>query len=72
MVRNYEVFERFPDGSTLWRASVAGIRSAHNTLKELSTETKNECYALNLQTGEIIARFNGDRALRQIPATPLP
>lgn len=55
MIRPYEIFERFSDGSTLWRASAPTVRDARNTLKELSTQTKNECYAMNLQTGEVTA-----------------
>lgn len=57
MTLAYEIFERFSDGSTLWRASVPTVRDARHTLKELSSKTKNECYAINLQTGKLTARM---------------
>ena len=53
MSRTYEIFERFSDGSTLYRASVTGIRSARHRMKELSTKNNNEYYAMNLHTGEV-------------------
>ena len=72
MVGRYELFERFPDNSTLWRACVTGIQSAQHTLMALSAETRNECYAMNLRSGKIIARFNGGRPLGRIPASSSP
>jgi hypothetical protein len=63
MLRNFEIFERFADGATLWRASSTGIQDTQETLTELSKETENECYAMNLQTGKIIARMKNEADL---------
>jgi hypothetical protein len=63
MLPTVEIFEKFSDGSTLWRASVAGIPHAHDVVKEFAIKTKNECYAINCQTGEVIARMKSNMAL---------
>ena len=47
-IRNYDVFEELPDGSTIWRACVFGKGSAELTLRELAKETANKLFALNL------------------------
>ena len=57
----YDIFEQFADGSTLWRDCEIGIQSAQDALNELATHTNNTCYAMNIQTQEIIARVNHER-----------
>jgi hypothetical protein len=34
MRRDYDIFEKFPDGSTLWRACVAGQYEAQRKIAE--------------------------------------
>lgn len=46
---DYDIFEEFADGSTVWRACVLGIASAELRLRELSRESNNKFFALNLQ-----------------------
>jgi hypothetical protein len=58
MIHGYELFERFPDGSTLWRAFAPDLRDAVEMLEDLASNTGNEFYALNIQTGQIMARAN--------------
>jgi len=35
MRREYDLFEKFPDGSTLWRACVTGRYDAQRKIQEL-------------------------------------
>jgi hypothetical protein len=47
--RDYDVFEEYPDGSTVWRGCVFGMGNVELKLRELSKETGNKLFALNLQ-----------------------
>lgn len=47
--RDYDVFEELPDGSTIWRACVFGMRNAELKLRDLARESNNKFFALNLQ-----------------------
>jgi hypothetical protein len=47
--RDYDIFEEFPDGSTVWRACVFGMGNVKLKLQELANETTNKCFALNLR-----------------------
>jgi len=57
--REFDLFERFPDGSLVWRGHASGIENAQLKLKELAKETPNECIAMYLATQQIVARLNG-------------
>lgn len=46
---DYDVFEEFPDGSTIWRACVFGMENVELKLRELAKETTNKFFALSLQ-----------------------
>jgi hypothetical protein len=46
--RDYDVFEEFPDGSTVWRARVFGMGNVELKLRELSKGTSNKLFAINL------------------------
>lgn len=48
MRRDYEVFERFPDGSTLYRACVTGRFEAQRKLHELREHSENEFFVLDV------------------------
>ena len=57
--RDYDVFEEFPDGSSIWRACVFGMGNVERKLRELASETTNKFFALNLQdrTQRVIRPF---------------
>jgi hypothetical protein len=46
--REYDIFELMPDGSPIWRASAFGMESTERKLLELSRETANRVFAVNL------------------------
>lgn len=58
MDRNYELFEKFRDGSPIWRGHAFGLRETRLKLEQLSRTTSNECFALYLPTKEVVARVN--------------
>jgi hypothetical protein len=54
MYREYDLFEKFPDGSSLWRASVLGLEGACMHMQELARKSRNEFYAIDLIRGKTI------------------
>jgi len=42
----------------MWRGHVHRIQNAREKLTELSTTTKNECFAMDLRTKEVVLRLN--------------
>jgi hypothetical protein len=61
MRRNYDVFEKFPDGSTLWRACVAGRYEAQRKMHELAENSESEFFLIDIQAGQHLP-FNLSRA----------
>ena len=57
MTREYDLFEKFSDGSSLWRASVSGLGNARLLLHELTRKSGNQFYAIDLTAGKTI-RFD--------------
>ncbi len=52
MTREYDLFEKFPDGSSLWRASVSGLGNARLHLQELTRRSENQFYAIDMTAGK--------------------
>ena len=50
MLHDYHVFEIFPGGFSLWRASIAGRFSTERELQELAEHSQNEFIALDFST----------------------
>jgi len=67
MIREYDLFEKFPDGSSLWRASVWGLEGAHLHLRRLAEKSGNQFYAIELISGKII-HANLDSGVRDLLA----
>jgi hypothetical protein len=53
--REYDIFEKFPDGSHIWRAYVRGLVEARAQVARLSETSTNEFYAMHTPTKEIVA-----------------
>jgi hypothetical protein len=51
MRREYDIFEKFPDGSTLWRVCVAGRFEAQRKVAELAERSDNEFFLIDIQAG---------------------
>jgi hypothetical protein len=58
--RNYDIFEKFPDGSTLWRACVPGRYEALRKMQAYAEHSENSFYAIDIQAAEHLpAEFPG-------------
>jgi hypothetical protein len=53
MHREYDLFEKFPDGSSLWRDSVLGLEGARAHMRELAQKSGNHFYAIDTVSGKI-------------------
>ncbi len=58
MLRDYDIFEVLPDGSKIWRVNAYGVENALIALTNVASKTKNECYAINIRSKDIIGRLN--------------
>ena len=58
MNTEYDIFERLPSRALICHCHVQGLENAQRELAELSKTTKNECFALDLETKEVVARVN--------------
>ena len=67
MNHEYDLFEKFPDGSSLWRDSIPGTGKTYLRLQDLTRGSENQFYAINLTTGEVIP-FNSERDARGLLA----
>lgn len=65
MRRDFDIFEKFSDGSTLWRATVRGRFEAQRKIDEFTERSENKFYMLDIQE-----RFLSPPALRPRSSTP--
>jgi hypothetical protein len=63
--REYDLFERLPDGSALWRGVAVGLEDARSKLEEFARITANEFFAMEVLTGDVVARVNTPLITRQ-------
>ena len=54
MHHKYDLFEKFPDGSSLWRACVVGLEGARRHMYDLARRSTNQFYAMHLVSGKIV------------------
>jgi hypothetical protein len=53
MSPKYDLFERFADGSSLWRASVISLEGARLHMRDLAVKSSNQFYAMHVATGRV-------------------
>lgn len=46
MEREYDLFERMPNGDAIWRGFVTGLAAARDRLEVLAKQSKNEFFAM--------------------------
>ncbi len=61
MQRNFDIFEKFPDGSTTWRTCVSGQFETDRKLAELAEHSENEFVAVDIQAGNRFPANAGPR-----------
>jgi hypothetical protein len=49
MPRDFDIFEKFPDGSKIWRTCVSGQFEADRKIQELAEHSNNEFVAIDIQ-----------------------
>jgi hypothetical protein len=49
MRRDYDIFEKFHDGSTLWRCWIRGQHEAKRKMQELAEHSENEFVLIDIQ-----------------------
>jgi len=53
MRRDYDIFEKFPDGSMIWRACVRGQFEAKRKVQELIELSEHEFVVIGIQAEEL-------------------
>jgi hypothetical protein len=61
--REYDIFEKLPDGGLLWRAVVIGHENAIAKLREVAAKTENECFVMYVPTNAVIATLKDPKAV---------
>jgi hypothetical protein len=61
----YDLFETLPNGERMWLVSVEGLENARQRLATFAQQTKNECFAISVATGETVGRINGSHSVRR-------
>ena len=54
MHRDYDIFERFPDGTSVWRGCVSGQYETERKLHELAEHSENEFFVMDIRSGEVV------------------
>jgi hypothetical protein len=57
----YDLFEKFADGSSLWRACVVGLQGTRLHMSDLARHSRNQFYAIHLASGKIVFHHHQDR-----------
>jgi hypothetical protein len=55
MRHDYDIFEKFPDGSTIWRVCACGWYETERKLGELAEQSENEFYAIDITANRPVA-----------------
>src|SRR5258708_36728099 len=55
MKHQYDLFEKFPDGSSLWRACVIGLQATLSQKSDLAQRSQNHFYALHINSVKLIS-----------------
>ena len=54
MQRAYDIFERFPDGSSKWRTFASGEDDTQRKLQDLAERSEKEFFAIDIQAGGLL------------------
>ncbi len=66
MLRNFDIFEKAPDGSMIWRTCVFGKFEAERKLQELAEHSRNQFLAVDIESGEPLPRVAPRQARKGI------
>jgi hypothetical protein len=54
MKSEFDLFERFPNGSSLWRGTYSEFEATCLQMQVLARGSENQFYAISLTTGEVL------------------
>jgi hypothetical protein len=60
----FDIFEKLPDGSFVWKCVASGLGEACLKLGELSRATRNELRVIHMPSKSIVVRTNVSRPSR--------
>lgn len=66
MRRDFDVFEKFPDGSTLWRTCVNGRYEAQRKMHELAERSGNEFFLIDIRAEVLLPPISTRRNSRPL------
>lgn len=66
----YEIFEKFPDNTSLWKDSALGAKKARHKLMEMAEKAGNKFYAIDIASGEIL-KIDSKRGMNEELAVPM-
>ena len=69
MRREYDIFEKFPDGTPIWRGCLFGLFETERKIRHLAQRSGNEFFAIDIRSGERVALSLVDGKLQPIGAT---
>jgi hypothetical protein len=52
--RDFDLFEKLADGSSIWRTCASGQMDAQQKLQNLANHSENEFYSIDIETGELL------------------
>jgi len=58
MDRQYDLFEKLPDGQVLWRTVITGRDESLDASRLLAETTTNEVFAMYFPTNDVIGTLN--------------
>jgi hypothetical protein len=54
--RDYDIFEKFPDGKKVWRACVIGMENVELKLQEVARASNNTFLAFHGETNAVVPK----------------
>jgi hypothetical protein len=70
MRREYDIFEKFHDGSTIWRATIAGRFEAERRMNELAERSQNDFFLIDVKAGKHLPfNLTGSRPRPSVKST---
>jgi hypothetical protein len=69
MRHDYDIFEKFPDGSTLWRVCVSGRFEAQRKIQEFAEFSPNVFFMIDIKATELLPPVLAGGNTRQRPKT---
>lgn len=64
--REYDIFEKFPEGAVLWRGAVHGRENAIAKLKEVAAGSANEHFVLHVPSNKVVARIKAEASETEV------